>query len=593
MRRRLAALTLLLVASALSGGPVEDAQAAYDLGDYAAAMQLCLPLAEKGNAEAQYNVGRMYFKGEGVAQEYAEAKKWWLQAATQGLPIAQYCLGLMYADGQGVAQDYLTAAFWFRGAANQGNVHAQAALGYLYYNGLGLACDYVEAAKWYRKAAEQGVATAQSDLGLMYELGRGVSQDYTEAVKWYRKAAEQGEAFGQLRLGLMYYEGRGGVPRLYTEAARLYKLSAEQGNPFAQLNLAWSYLDGKGVPQNRSEGIRSYELATQQDWLLASFAQTSLGNIYAKASDYANAIRCYNLAADRGWGEAQLNLGDIYAEGRGVPQDLAEAHKWYNLAAASNYFGAAARRDGIAAKMTQEQLAEAEKRALVWKPWTHTVNITVATDATWPPMEFVNGAKEIVGFDIDLMKAAAKAGGFQVEFKNTAWDGIFAGLANGEYDAVISSVTITEERKQTMDFSVPYINAGQVLVVRSDSRAAKLANLTGKNVGAQIGTTGAVEVEKVKGVTLKTYDELGLAIEDLSTARIDAVVCDSPIAANYVLQNPTYRGRLKIVGQPFTQELYGVAVRKGNTKALEEINAGLRKVLESPEYQRIKTKWLP
>ena len=88
--------------------------------------------------------------------------------------------------------------------------------------------------------------------------------------------------------------------------------------------------------------------------------------------------------------------------------------------------------------------------ASAWcKPQAEAAKITVATDATWPPMEFVNEAKKIVGFDIDLMKAVAKAGGFAVEFKNTAWDGIFAGLANGEYDAVISSVTITDERKKT------------------------------------------------------------------------------------------------------------------------------------------------
>jgi polar amino acid transport system substrate-binding protein len=226
------------------------------------------------------------------------------------------------------------------------------------------------------------------------------------------------------------------------------------------------------------------------------------------------------------------------------------------------------------------------------KPKQQASKVVIATDATWPPMEFVNEAKEIVGFDIDLMKAAAKAGGYAVEFKNTAWDGIFAGLANTEYDAVISSVTITDERKQTMDFSVPYINAGQVLVVRSDSRAARVADLTGKNVGAQIGTTGAFEIEKVKGVTLKTYDELGLAIEDLTNSRLDGVVCDTPIAANYVLQNQNYKGKLKIVGQAFTQELYGVAVKKGNTKVLDKINGGLKKVLDTPEYQQLKTKWL-
>ena len=98
-----------------------------------------------------------------------------------------------------------------------------------------------------------------------------------------------------------------------------------------------------------------------------------------------------------------------------------------------------------------------------------SAKIVIATDATFPPMEMVDTNKNIVGFDIDLMNAAAKAGGFVVEFKNTAWDGIFAGLDNGKYDAVMSSVTITDERKGTMDFSMPYINAGQILTVRADT----------------------------------------------------------------------------------------------------------------------------
>ena len=219
--------------------------------------------------------------------------------------------------------------------------------------------------------------------------------------------------------------------------------------------------------------------------------------------------------------------------------------------------------------------------------------ITIATDATWPPMEFINEDKEIVGFDIDLMNAAAEAGGFEVEFKNTAWDGIFAGLANGQYDAVMSSVTITEERKETMDFSVPYINAGQVLIVQqSTSGVDELSDLQGKAAGAQIGTTGAMEIDKVDGVELKTYDELGLAIEDLANGRISGVVADTPIAADYVLQNDTYKGELKIVGEPFTDEFYGVAVKKGNTEVLETINAGLKKVLDEGVDEELKDKWL-
>ncbi len=219
--------------------------------------------------------------------------------------------------------------------------------------------------------------------------------------------------------------------------------------------------------------------------------------------------------------------------------------------------------------------------------------IIIATDATWPPMEYIDENKDIVGFDIDLMNLAAEKGGFEVEFRNTAWDGIFAGLASGEYDAVMSSVTITEERQKTMDFSIAYINAGQVLIVRqSTTNVTTLSDMAGMEVGAQIGTTGSFEVEKVQGVVLRTYDELGLAIEDLANGGIDGVVADTPIAADYVLQNDKYKSILMIVGEPFTDELYGVAVKKGNKEILDQINAGLQQVLGTDEYTELEDKWL-
>jgi polar amino acid transport system substrate-binding protein len=222
--------------------------------------------------------------------------------------------------------------------------------------------------------------------------------------------------------------------------------------------------------------------------------------------------------------------------------------------------------------------------------------ITIASDATFPPMEMVDTSKNIVGFDIDLMNAAAKAGGFTVEFKNTAWDGIFAGLDNGKYDAVMSSVTITDERQKTMDFSMPYINAGQILTIRADETGiTTLTDLKGKKVGAQIGTTGAFAIDKVKDankITEKTYDEIGLAFEDLANGRIDGVVVDNPTAASYALQNDKYKGKLMTVGAPFTEEYYGVAVKKGNTKVLDLINAGLKKVLDSGANKAIEDKWL-
>ena len=219
--------------------------------------------------------------------------------------------------------------------------------------------------------------------------------------------------------------------------------------------------------------------------------------------------------------------------------------------------------------------------------------LTVATDATWPPMEFIDKSKKIVGFDIDMLNAAAIEGGFAVEFINQAWDGIFAGLESGKYDAIISSVTMTAERKKTMDFSIPYVNCGQIIVVKKDNNSVtKLSDLEGKKVGAQISTTGALEVKKYKKIISKEYDEIGLAMEDLANNKIDAVVCDNPIAADYVLQNESYKSILKMTGDVFTTEQYGIVVKKGNFAALELINAGLKKVQDKGIDKELEKKWL-
>jgi polar amino acid transport system substrate-binding protein len=219
--------------------------------------------------------------------------------------------------------------------------------------------------------------------------------------------------------------------------------------------------------------------------------------------------------------------------------------------------------------------------------------VVVATDATWPPMEMLDANKNIIGFEIDFMKAVAKEGGFKVEFKNTAWDGIFGGLEIGKYDAIISSVTITDERKKKYDFSIPYINAGQLLVAPKTLKGVKtLADLKGKKVGAQIGTTGAMEVQKVKGVELKNYDEIGLAFEDMAAGRIDGVVCDTPVAADYALQRAEYKAKFMIVGEPFTKEQYGVVVKKGNKELLALIDKGIKAVQKKGINKELEKKWL-
>ena len=219
--------------------------------------------------------------------------------------------------------------------------------------------------------------------------------------------------------------------------------------------------------------------------------------------------------------------------------------------------------------------------------------ITATTDAEFQPMEYVDENGNIAGFGIDMFKAIAKEGGFEVEFIKQPWEGIFDRLTAGQYDAIISSVTITDERKQTMDFSMPYVTCGQILVVKKDNNTVtKLSQLDGKKVGALRETTGVEEIKKNSKIIPKEYDEIGLAISDLANGRIDAVVCDSPIAGHYVLKDPKYNQLLKIAGDIFTTEQYGIAVKKGNTELLDLINNGLQKVQGKGIDKDLERKWL-
>jgi polar amino acid transport system substrate-binding protein len=214
--------------------------------------------------------------------------------------------------------------------------------------------------------------------------------------------------------------------------------------------------------------------------------------------------------------------------------------------------------------------------------------IRIATDATWPPFEYVNDAHEIVGLDIDLMNAIADEANLDIEFVNVAFDPLLAGMAAGTYDAAISSITILPDRQKDMLFSNPYYGAGQIVVVqKSNTTITSKNNLTGE-VGAQLGTTGAIEVEKIAGATLVNYDDIGLAFQALMNGQVNAVVCDNPVAMEYVVNNPD---KLKVVGTVFTDEFYGIAVAKGQEDLLEKINAGLQKVLEEGIIETLEEKW--
>lgn len=248
--------------------------------------------------------------------------------------------------------------------------------------------------------------------------------------------------------------------------------------------------------------------------------------------------------------------------------------------------------------MVRKALLVAVAMLLFVRPaWGRTV--VVAVDASFPPMESLNAQNEIVGYDVDFMKAVAKEAGFDVAFKNVEWDSIFKGLDAGEYDAVCSSVSITEERRPLMDFSLPYFwdkKVRQTLVVKKDSpikEVKKLKQVKSGMLGAQKGTTSLSLIEKTKGVTGKPYDNLDTAMRDLAEGRIDGVICDSPAAKEYASKKYDFAGKLRIAGLLHdSNEYYAVAVKKGAKELLRLINKGIEQVQAKGVDKELRLKWL-
>jgi polar amino acid transport system substrate-binding protein len=220
-----------------------------------------------------------------------------------------------------------------------------------------------------------------------------------------------------------------------------------------------------------------------------------------------------------------------------------------------------------------------------------TTKVRVATEAAYPPFETVDEAtKELVGFDIDLMNAIAKKAGFEVEFMNTPFDSVLAGMATCQYDAAVSAITITAERAKKMNFSDPYINAGQITTVRVDNTDIKgPSDLKGKTIGVQLSTTGQIEAEKIEGATVRPYDTVDLAFLDLMNGQVDAVVVDYPTTLNFVNKNAD---KIMTVGEVFTDESYGIAVCNKNTELLQKINTAIAALKEDGTLKSLEEKWL-
>lgn len=220
--------------------------------------------------------------------------------------------------------------------------------------------------------------------------------------------------------------------------------------------------------------------------------------------------------------------------------------------------------------------------------------LIVGTDATLIPMSFITDAGAIGGFDADLMRAIGREAGLEVEMTNVEWAGLFGGLITGKYDMAISSITILEERKKRMAFSIPYLKSGLALVVRKDMTGVEsLDDVQSKDllVGAQVGTTAYFFLERKPGLRLKGYQAYGHAVTDMINGKIDAVVGESSGTLYYKNQKKDYFQKIRIAGEIITEEFYGIAMRKDDALLLEKVNGALLVLLDNGTVKAIHDKW--
>ncbi len=215
--------------------------------------------------------------------------------------------------------------------------------------------------------------------------------------------------------------------------------------------------------------------------------------------------------------------------------------------------------------------------------------LIVGTEPTFPPFEFVDEKNQVVGFDIDIANELAKRLGVKLEVVNLPFDSLIPALLQGKIDLIIAGMTITEERAKVVDFSKPYFEANQAIVVRKDGKfePKKLEELVGKKVAVQLGTTGDLVVSEIDGIQVVRFQKFTDAFLELQNGRVDAVVLDEAPAKAYVKKFPKFL----ISAVIDTGETYGIAVKKGNKELLNFVNQTLDILKGSGTYNKLIQKW--
>ena len=216
--------------------------------------------------------------------------------------------------------------------------------------------------------------------------------------------------------------------------------------------------------------------------------------------------------------------------------------------------------------------------------------LKIGSDTTYPPMEMIDpDTQEIVGFDVDVMNAICERISCKAEFVTTAWDGIFAALSQGEFDLVVSGVSITEERMKSMDFSDSYLVVSQAILLRVEDEGLTVEDFKqGRFLSAQTATTNAQLAEDLVGrENVRLYDTFGAAILALQNADVDGVVIDGTSGAAYEQQ---FAGELTIGIEGLQSDPLGIVFQKGSP-LVDDINEGLAMIMADGTLDRLTLKY--
>lgn len=213
--------------------------------------------------------------------------------------------------------------------------------------------------------------------------------------------------------------------------------------------------------------------------------------------------------------------------------------------------------------------------------------LVMATNAEFPPYEYHEG-DEIVGIDAEVAALIAEELGMTLEIEDMAFDSVLAAVQSGKADIAMAGLTVTEDRKQSVNFTDTYATATQVIIVKEDSDIAGPDDLDGKIVGVQTGTTGDIYVSDEEGVTVERYNKGFEAVQALTQGKIDAVVIDNQPAKVFVSENEG----IKIIEEAYADEEYAIAIAKDNEELLEKVNTALNTLKENGAFQEVVDKYI-